>query len=241
MRSIVLAVALVLPLAAGGCGDQRDVLGLRSAPSSSPSTRASSCWDRDDTGPAVDADLDGDGRPESVTYTRRTDCSGGPALVADVGGHPVSAPVAGELPVTRGNMRVISVPGRTGDVLVVEQHHPRGGFQARLYGYANGTLAELTVGGEPVFPFVATDTLTDPTSARCVDRGLEVTHARAHTPLGVVPAWDVFRTTYTLDGNTVSEGATQEIADNVLEKDFRATYRKLVDYSLFENCRAGSA
>ena len=94
----------------------------------------------------------------------------------------------------------------------------------------------LSADGKPVFPFVATDVTTDPLTARCTADGFEVLHARAHTPIGVVPAWDVDRTTYTVDGNQVTASAATEIADNVLDEELPKKYADLVGYRLFENC-----
>lgn len=172
----------------------------------------------------------------SGTWTRPL-APTGPALSADVDGRAITAHVDGDLPVRDGDLQAVQIPGRTGEVLLVEQQHPRGGFQARLYGYADGNLAELTVDGEPIFPFVATDVLESPLSARCAPGGFEVTEARAHEPVGVVHAWDIDRTSYSVDGNTVTKGATTEIADNVLDEDLSKKYSDLVHYRLFENCR----
>ena len=127
--------------------------------------------------------------------------------------------------------------GRTGDLVLLREEHPRGGFQAHLYGYAGGHLEELTVQGRPVLPFVATDVLTDPLSARCTDGGFEVLRARRHEPVGIVAAWDVFRTTYTVDGNRVHVGPTPKVADNVLDQDLPTRFPDLVGHALFEDCR----
>ena len=192
-------------------------------------------------GPPVDVevDLDGDGAVESVTYWGpSTECPSETSLTAVVSGEEVRAVVTGDLPLAAADFKVLQIPGRTGELLLVTPQHPRGGFQARLFGYADGNLAELTLEGEPIFSFVATDVLESPLSARCAPGGFEVTAARAHEPIGVVHAWDVFRTTYAIDGNTVTKGATTEVADNVLDEQLESKYSDLVHYRLFENCRA---
>lgn len=206
-----------------------------------PRTGAATCLTRDEIGAAptlVVADVDGDGAPDNVQYLAGSgDCAR--VLFARADAKRRGVKVTGDAPVESRDADAVAIPGRKGALVLLVQLHPRGGFQARLFGYAHGSLEELTVHGEPVFPFVATDVLSHPIAARCVEGGFEVTEGRAHEPIGVVPAWDVFRTTYRVDGNTVTKGATTEVADNVLEKDFRATYAELVRGALFENCRVG--
>jgi hypothetical protein len=233
----MLGTVLALSLLVAGCGDE----GTQSSNTSPPS--ASTSWSRcADSGEldlvTLKADLDGDAGDERVGYLDATACPAGPLLYADVGGMPLSVSVPGDLPVRDGDLQSIRVPGRTGDVVLVQQRHPRGGFQARLFGYADGELEELTVDGKPIFPFVATDAMTTPLSASCTNGGFEVTEAKAHQPIGVVPAWDVVRTAYAVDRNTVTKSATTEVADNVLDEQLHTKYSDLIDYSLFENCLA---
>lgn len=237
MRMRVLGAAFALPLLATACGNDAGDAHLNDLPKSGAAT----CLGDDQVASSpmvLGADLDGNGEPERVQYSGD---SGGCAhvLFAVSGGKRRGVEVTGDLPVDTRGSAAIRIPGRQGVVVMLTQQHPRGGFQARLYGYADGKLAELTVGDNPVFPFVATDAPSDPLAATCVDGGFAVTQARAHTPIGVVPAWDVYRTTYKVAGNAVTKGATTEIADNVLEKDFQATYADLVDHALFESCRVG--
>jgi hypothetical protein len=236
MRTGLLGVAIALPLLLAGCGDAGGTP-PGSAASASPSGTVDACVrESGGTGPRATVDLDGDDAPDSVEFVAFADCPDG--LEAEVGDqHPVAA-LAGDLPVTADDMVAVQVPGRTGQVLLVRQRHPRGGFQARLFGYADGRFEELTVAGQPVFGFIATDVTTTPTAARCVADGFEITQAKAHEPIGVLPAWDVFRTTYAVDGNTVTRGATTEIADNVLDDQLQRQYGDLVGYELFGNCLA---
>jgi len=234
MKALVLC-ALVAPLVLAGCGDSGDP----PRASSSPSSSTSACRGQAAAPPVdVKADLDGDGARETVAYWGpSTECPSEPSLTAVVAGKEVRALVQDELPLTAGDLHVVRISGRTGELLLATAHHPRGGFQARLIGYADGKLEELTVDGSPIFPFVATDVLTDPISATCVDGGFAITTARRHEPVGVVAAWDVYRTTYAVDGNAVTAGAATEIADNVLDKDLPKKYSDLVHYRLFESCR----
>jgi hypothetical protein len=242
MRNVLLGLVLTVPLVLAGCGD--DTTGGDASADTPPttSTGGDSCRERSDGAQAsVSADLDGDGTQEEISYVPPgQQCPGRASLVADVDGDTVRAELSGDLPVTAGDLSAVRIPDRDGDVVLVTAQHPRGGFQAHLFGYADDTLAELTVDGKPVFPFVATDTLSSPLAARCIDGGFEVTQARAHEPVGVVPAWDVDRTTYTVDGITVTAGATAEVADNVLDDQLRSQYRSLVQHALFEDCRSGS-
>lgn len=234
VRRLVVGAMLVVLLA--GCGDEGDDRSP-TGPSTSPSDSDAGCLERGDVGlVTIDADLDGDGAAEEVAYSGPKDCPGGPVLMADVAGQFVTAPVEDELPVTRRDLKVVQVPGRAGQVILATPHHPRGGFQARLFGYADGSFAELTVDDSPIFPFVATDVTTTPLSARCIPDGFELLEAQAHEPIGILPAWDVFRTTYSVEGNTVTKGERTEIADNVLDEELSRDYRPLTKYQLFENC-----
>jgi hypothetical protein len=237
MRNRVLALAIVLPVVLAGCGDG----GVRTAPAPPPSASvsASACTASGPEQPVARADLDGDGTKEVIGLLAADACLETPVLTSGVDDLPVTAPLASDLTVGAGDVHVVQFPGRTGEVLLVTAQHPRGGFQANLFGYADGKLEALTIEGEPVFPFVATDVMTDPISARCTADGFEVLHARRHEPIGVVPAWDVDRTAYTVDGNTVTKGATTEVADNVLEANLQRRYRDLLAHRFFENCRAG--
>jgi len=236
MRMRLLGTLLVLPLTVAGCGD--DGASEQGKTATSPTSTETACVSTEADPRDLEADLDGDGAAETVSFhPADTGTRGCPAILdASVNGHDVSVAVDTDVTVDRGDVRAVRVPGRPGDLVLVLEQHPRGGFQAHLLGYSGGKFEELTVDGSPIFPFVATDVLTDPLSARCVDGGFEITRARPHEPIGIVPAWDVDRTTYALDGNTVTKGATTEIADNVLEKDFHRKYQALIDYALFAGC-----
>lgn len=227
--------ALLVALLLAGCGDEGSE---RAAPDRTPSASPGSCVPASaESGPVSDPDLDGDGAADSVEFVAHRDCPG--AFVAHVGEENFVVQIREEQPVRAEDMQVLELPGRTGEVLLVTVQHPRGGFQARLFGYADGAFEELTVDGDPIFGFVATDTNSSPLSASCVDGGFAVSEAVAHEPIGVVPAWDVFRTTYAVDGNSVTKGPREEVADNVLDAELETTYRALTRHRLFEDCRAG--
>lgn len=234
MRKPLLALALVLPLVISGCGDGGTTRGSsESASGAGPSACAGA------TAPAsvAEVDLDGDGTPESVGFVPAVaEC---PAhLATTVSGHDLSADLSDGTTVTASQTAAVTLPGRTGDVLLVRTSHPRGGFQAHLFGYADRKFAELTAEGKPVFDFIATDAMSTPTAARCDGDGFAVVQARPHEPIGVAAAWDVFRTVYSVDGNTVTRGATSETAENVLDHELQSQYADLVSYDFFQDCLA---
>jgi hypothetical protein len=230
----VLGLVVALPVLLAGCGDEPPVIDGGRGQFASPSPTG--CPKDARAVPLVSADLDGDGRPDQVDFEPPgASCPGG--LTSSVAGLRSAPTIDWDATGAARDAAVVRVPGRTGDLVLLREQHPRGGFQAHLYGYADGHLAELTVRGEPVFPFVATDVLTAPVAARCVEGGSEVLQGRRHQPVGIAPAWDVFSTTYAIDGNTLRPGATTEVADNVLDQDFPKRYPDLVRYALFENCR----
>jgi hypothetical protein len=226
MRIAVVASLLCVPLLLGGCGDA-------TAPRATPSPSSAAC--RGGSMPLVKADLDSDGVLDQVTYAPPAGTC--PAsLSSSVKGLQRPQAVDWDVPGSAGSAAAVRVPGRTGDLVLLREQHARGGFQAHLYGYADGALKELTVGDKPVFGFIATDVMTSPTAVTCTDGGFTVTQARAHEPIGVVPAWDIDRTTYAVDGNTVTKGATSEIADNVLDDELERQYADLVKYDFFSDC-----
>jgi hypothetical protein len=160
-------------------------------------------------------DLDHDGVGEAVKVTRdESQCPG--VMFTTVEGRLTSTKLRDPALDLRSGERVI-LPGRDGDLLAVRAVHPRGGFQVHLYGYDGGLDEVKTDDGHPVVPFVATDTTGGYLSVRCDDDALVVREAVAHEPPGIVFAWDIRETAYTLDGNRATKGATEETADNVLD------------------------
>lgn len=239
MRTLLPGALLVLALA--GCGTEgvEDRATTTTSPSAAASTSRPACpGSADPAAPTVRADLDGDGTRETVRFRK---ASGGcpTALVADVAGQGSVAPAAIELPVAPRGLSAVTLPSRSGDLVMVRASHPRGGFQVHLFGYSEGVFEELTVEEEPIFDFIATDVMTDPTAVTCAADGFEVLAARAHEPVGAMAAWDVFRTVHTVEGNTVTRGPTTEVADNVDDRTFERKYARLVSYDFFTDCRAG--
>lgn len=233
-RSCALPVMLAMLLA--GCGDDA---GRAAEPEPSPSTSRPACAGQGEIHQTqVRLDLDGDGGSDEVTYSRPSKCPEEASLAARVGGEVFTAGIDGSLTATAQDFGVVRFPDRKGEVLLVQPQHPRGGFQVHLFGYADGEFEALQVEGEPIVEFVATDVTTTPTTALCDADGFEILQARAHEPIGVVPAWDVFRTAYSVDSNAVTRGETTEVDDNLLDVDLERKYG-MAGYPMFENCRAG--
>jgi len=228
----VLGTALLVAFLAG-CGSSGE--GDTTGSASTPKVSNAVCPHATGT-PDFQLDLDGDGTPDDVA---QVPASGGcPAVLeAHVGDDSLQAGLDGDLPVSA--FAAVRIPGRDGEVLMTTQAHPRGGARTRLFGYDARTFAELKADGKPIFDFVATDAPTEHVSAACTADGFVVTEAVAHQPVGVVPAWDVYRTTYTVDGNQVTAGERAEAEDNVLESELPMKYPDVVKGAMFENCRAG--
>lgn len=185
------------------------------------------------------ADLDGDGHADTVALTgRRARCAD--VLVAKVGDHYASLAL-GRVRLSTAAPVLVQVPGRRGLLVAPRESHPRGGFQLHLYGYADGRLAELRDRqGNPVVPFVATDTGPAPVSADCGPRSIVVEQAVAHRPPGIAFAWDVRRTTYTVSGARVAGQRSVEIADNVLPQQLKSRFPDLVHHVFFRDCAAAA-
>lgn len=101
--------------------------------------------------------------------------------------------------------------------------HPRGGYQPHLYLVGPDAVREVTVDGGPVVPFVATDGGMAPLAVRCGDGTIEVVTATTAEPPGVVLAWDVRRTTYTLSADGARRrgpsSLEEDVADPLLRRD----------------------
>lgn len=213
------------------------VAGCGSAPRAGTAARAPVCPVDSSlvTSLAAQVDLDGDGRPDELGLDRDpADCGG--ALVAQLGRRVVFGQIPrGEPPVRTAF--AVKVAGHRGDLLVTRQDHPRGGFQVRVFALRGNELVELQANGRPLLPFLATDVQEHPLSVDCADGGVVVTEAVAHEPVGVLFAWDVRRTSYTLDGAKLGRGSSQEVADNVLPRQLESRYPALVAHAIFARCR----
>jgi hypothetical protein len=186
-------------------------------------------------------DVNGDGKPDDLTFYGAADEPGDDCFTEDTfvvswanGGGDVY--YERNLPLEKRDVSAVTLPGRRGSLVLVVQSHPRGGFVAHLTA-ADGKDTVEVGGAAGLIPFVATDAPTGHVAARCTATGFDVIEAVAHTPIGVVPAWDVYRTSYGVDGSRLVAGPRTEIADNVLDKQLRASYRDVVAHRLFAGCR----
>lgn len=234
-RTLLLSVAATALLAAG-CGQAQE-----SPPVAAPD-QLSSC-SAADSKPAIQSakpiyasvDLDHDGVGNAVKVT--DDASACPHLMfTRLGNGKVVSLDLGDTELTLDTGKRVVVPNRDGDLLAVQQIHARGGFQEHLYGWDGKAFGEVTAAGRPVVPFVATDSTGGYLSVSCGDGALVLQEAVAHTPPGIVFAWDVEETSYTLDGNTATRGATRETADNVLDERLSSMFPQLVKREMFKGC-----
>lgn len=115
--------------------------------------------------------------------------------------------------------------------------HPRGGFQPHLYLVGEDSIREITADGEPIVPFVATDGGMAPMTVRCGDGAIEVVSATTAEPPGVVMAWDVQTTTYSLSADGSSESGSGSLQEDVAEPVLRKDMPELFDEGrLFQGC-----
>jgi hypothetical protein len=149
-------------------------------------------------------------------------------------GHGVEA-----LDLDRDSASVVTLDGGQALLRVDSAGHPRGGYQPHLFAVVAG-MAEVTADGAPLLPFVATDGGAAPTTARCGGPGtIEVLTARTSKPLGVVLAWDVWRTTYEVDGAKVKGAGNEQIRDHAADPLLRKAIPELFEPGgLLGNCDA---
>ena len=215
-RTPMLALAAASMLLAG-CGQQPSAPPTQAPEALAGCTQAQSKAAVRHAGAApAEVDLDGDGSADKVLLTRADGpCPG--VLFTTVKDRRYSAKVRDPAGLDLTSATRVSLPGREGDLLALRAEHPRGGFQVRVYAF-DDALGEVTADGQPVVPFVATDTTDSYLSVTCADGELVVRQAVAHEPPGIVFAWDVEETRYAVDGLRATRGATTEVADNVLDE-----------------------
>jgi len=221
-RPIRMTRTLMVTLAAAGmllsgCGEQPSVPPKQVSEALAGCTQAQSKAAVRHAGAVpAEVDLDGDGSPDKVLLTRDDGpCPG--VLFTTVKDRRYSAKVRDPAGLELSSATRVSLPGRDGDLLALRAEHPRGGFQVQVYGF-DDALGEVTADGQPVVPFVATDTTDSYLSVTCADGELVVRQAVAHEPPGIVFAWDVRETRYAVDGLRATGGATREVADNILDQ-----------------------
>lgn len=241
MRRVRWVAAVALLAVVAGCGSAGDGSGGSSAPGagriaggcpvSSAVVRHAPVLAR--------ADLDGDGRTDSLAVTGpRGACRD--TLVAHVGDRVASLPL-GRVRLDPASVTLVQLPGRRGLLVSARQAHPRGGFQVHLFGYEAGRLRELLDRhGNPLVPFVATDAGATPASAGCGHDAVVVDQAVTHRPAGLVPTWDVRRTSYTVSGARVTGERSRTVASGLTPARLRQRFPDLVGHVLFRDCAAAA-
>ena len=174
----------------------------------------------------------------SVKLPTSGPCAG--ALVARVEDGVAGLDVSGlDLdPSTAEVVRLDGLGAGSGAVLRIDGGtHPRGGFQPHLF-LVSDSVRELTVDGQPLLPFIATDGGMAPMTATCTDDGgVAVLTATTSEPPGVVLAWDVERTTYDVSGAGAVQTGTEQVEDHIADPLLRRDMPELFEPgALFENC-----
>ncbi len=225
---LAFAVGTVLLASTAACGDRGGA-----TPATHPTAAGAVCTQPDGSLLRTVVDLDGDGKPDQLTYyPAKGSCHA--YLAAAIGDAQLTATIGGPLAdsaVRSRDLTVINLPGHTGNVLLLRQAHPRGGFAATLFGFAQGSFAALTADGRPLFDFVATDVMTAPYSAHCTSGGFDVLRGSR-----VGQRWTVTRTSYRVSGNTVTADASTQIASGLSDLDLQRRYADVASYDLFTGC-----
>jgi hypothetical protein len=148
-----------------------------------------------------------------------------------------TAPTSGST-MAGSQVRHVDVPGSDRPVVLTREDHPRGGYQLHLYVELPGGPHELTdVHHNPVIPFVATDTRPGtPVSADCTKDGFAVTEAQPTKPAGVMFAWDVHRTSYSVSGDQAVPLREVTLATSVPDEQLRRDMPELFSRSMFTHC-----
>jgi len=230
--SVVTALAATAVLA--GCGQQ-----VADGSSSDPAARQ---W-RDCTPAAFEGDagqsLDvstADG-PVPVKLPTSGPCAGGLVALTPAG---VVGTDVDDLDLDESTVQVVGLRGDGGPAALVRvdgERHPRGGFQPHLFTVAGGTVAEVTVDGGPLLPFVATDGGMAPMTATCDDGEVAVLSATVSEPPGIVLAWDVERTAYRIEGASAELVGSEQVRDHAADPVLRQEMPELFEPgSLFADC-----
>ncbi len=191
----------------------------------------------------ADVDLDGSGVPAEVGWVppeTASPCSG--SLVATLDGE-VTALRLGDTVLEADSARVVQLSGSGRQLLLVHaDQHPRGGYDLRLFGADEGRLGEALQDGRPLLGFVATDGGAAPATATCTpEGGIALFEARTHEPPGIVLAWDVYRTTYSLDGMTAVRVGEDQVRDGIADPTLRKEMPQLFEIGgHLEDCAVSS-
>ena len=243
MRRLLVVLALVPSVALAGCGSLTGSDDGAADGSGPPSGAPGQAWgdctqeafEAADS-PATTLRHDGWGTDMQLKLPSDGPCAG--ALVASGPGGVVGVDVGSD-ELDGSSVSVLDAGPLGGSVLVRVDGgmHPRGGFQPHLYLVGPDAMREVTVNGHPVVPFVATDGGMAPLAVRCGDDTLEVLSATTAEPPGVMLAWDVQRTTYTLSGDGSQEQGSASLEEDVADPLLRRDMPELFDPArLFTGC-----
>jgi hypothetical protein len=244
LRATLCATVLGVVLTACGSDGSSDAPD-RSADSADPGSgtpRPAGCPVAERDADAVlttwEADLDGDGASDEVTYLPDTADACSASLSTTVDGEVFTMSLAG-LGLDPDTVRVLRLRGTERELLVGHGgFHPRGGFVLHVFGFDGDALEEVLADGAPVVGFVATDGGAAPATATCTDTGgLATWTATVAKPPGVLLAWDVRRTTYDLRGNVAESTGTDLVLEDAAEPILRERRPELFDPDgWFTNC-----
>ena len=247
-RAVTVLAAAVFMV---GCGQQAGETGASGGVSGSttdsavpaPSAASDAGW-RSCTAEAFESDPSpalqlpvGDLPVEAVKLPTDGPCAGG--LVVRTAEGVIGTDVSGlELEPDTADVVHLRGDGLPSVLLRVDGgRHPRGGFQPHLFA-VTGTVGELTVDGQPLLPFVATDGGMAPMTATCTDDGgVAVLTATVSKPPGIVLAWDVERTAYRIDGTEARSAGSRQVRDHAADPVLRREMPDLFEpASLFADC-----
>lgn len=133
------------------------------------------------------------------------------------------------------------IPGTAVRLLITRVVHPRGGQQLHVYVEpARGELRDAD--GNPLLPFVATDTLpADHLATSCRGGLLVVTTATTVEPAGARVAWRIRETSYRIDGDRVARSKTRLLAASLPTRDLAARHRDLARDAVMTGCAQSGA
>lgn len=250
LRATLCATVLGVVLTACGSGGSSDAPG-RSADSAGSGGSGGSaagtptpadCRAEERDSDAVrrmwEADLDGDGASDEITYLPGAGDACAASLSTTVYGEAFTMSLAG-LGLDPDTVRILRLRGTDRELLVGRGgFHPRGGFVLHVFGFDGDALGELLADGAPVVGFVATDGGAAPATATCTDTGgLATWTATVAKPPGVLLGWDVRRTTYHLRGNVAVPTGTDLVLEDAAEPILREQRPEMFDPDgWFNNC-----
>jgi hypothetical protein len=239
LATAVLSPAL-LCLGLTACGDAVDTGG-----DTGGNTGGDTVWGECDAAAFADARAEAAGRLQgadgTVAEVKLTAAGDGPCahgLVARTDSGTSGVDVSG-LDLDPRTAALVSPGGGAPELLRVDgAAHPRGGFQPHLFVLEDDGLAEVTLAGEPVLPFVATDGGAKPSAATCSGDGeIELLEVRTSKPPGVVMAWDVYRSTYPVGSGELEPAQPELVRDHAADPILRREMPELFEpAALFQGC-----